>query len=48
MIQKFRLPADSIVALPHDESLEWKNGIQFRELAWCDALFMAPPALAYL
>jgi rhamnogalacturonyl hydrolase YesR len=28
--------------------LEWKNGIQFREWAWCDALFMAPPALAYL
>lgn len=48
MIAKFRLLADSIVAKQHNESLEWKNSIQLREWAWCDALFMAPPALAYL
>lgn len=48
MIAKFRLLADSIVAKEHNESLEWKNNIQLREWAWCDALFMAPPALAYL
>jgi rhamnogalacturonyl hydrolase YesR len=48
MIAKFRPLADSIVNKPHDESLEWKNRIQLREWAWADALFMAPPALAYL
>lgn len=48
MIANFKLLADSIVAMPHDESLEWKNKIADREWAWCDALFMAPTALAYL
>jgi rhamnogalacturonyl hydrolase YesR len=48
MIAPFRHLADSIVSLPFDESLEWKNNIQNREWAWCDALFMGPPALAYL
>lgn len=48
MVAKFRLLADSIVAQPHTESLEWKNDINHREWAWCDALFMGPPALAYL
>jgi unsaturated rhamnogalacturonyl hydrolase len=48
MIAHFRTLADTIAALPHTESLEWKNNIQLREWAWCDALFMAPPALAYL
>jgi unsaturated rhamnogalacturonyl hydrolase len=48
MVARFRALADSIAALPHDESLEWKNNIQSREWAWCDALFMGPPALAYL
>lgn len=48
MIAKFKPLADSIVAKQHNESLEWKNSIQLREWAWCDALFMAPPALAYL
>ena len=47
MIAHFRALADSIIAMPHTESLEWKNNIQLREWAWCDALFMAPPALAY-
>ena len=48
MIAKFRALADSIIAKPHNESLEWKNGIANREWAWCDALFMGPPAFAYL
>jgi rhamnogalacturonyl hydrolase YesR len=48
MIAHFRQLADSIIAMPHTESLEWKNSIQLREWAWCDALFMAPPSLAYL
>lgn len=48
MIAPFTLLADSIVAKPHDESLEWKNKIQSREWAWCDALFMGPTALSYL
>jgi rhamnogalacturonyl hydrolase YesR len=29
-----------------DDSLVWGNGIENRELAWCDALFMGPPAMA--
>ena len=48
MIARFRLLADSIVAQPHTESLEWKNDINHREWAWCDALFMGPPALSML
>jgi rhamnogalacturonyl hydrolase YesR len=48
MIANFRRQADSIVAAPHTESLEWKNNITDREWAWCDALFMAPTALCYL
>ena len=48
MITNFRRLADSIVAAPHTESLEWKNNITNREWAWCDALFMGPTALAYL
>ncbi|RYD69945.1 MAG: glycoside hydrolase family 88 protein, partial [Sphingobacteriales bacterium] len=47
-IQKFKALADTIVSLPHSESLEWKNGIYTREWAWCDALFMGPPSLGYL
>jgi unsaturated rhamnogalacturonyl hydrolase len=30
----------------YDEPLTWGNEIETREWAWCDALFMAPPALA--
>jgi len=48
MIAEFKQQADSIVEMPHTESLEWKNNIALREWAWCDALFMGPPALAYL
>jgi unsaturated rhamnogalacturonyl hydrolase len=48
MIARFKTLADSIIAMPHTESLEWKDEIASREWAWCDALFMGPPALAYL
>jgi unsaturated rhamnogalacturonyl hydrolase len=48
MIAHFKALADSIIARPHDESLEWKNNVANREWAWCDALFMGPPAFAYL
>lgn len=48
MIRAFKALADSIVEMPFTESLAWKNRINQREWAWCDALFMGPPALAYL
>ncbi|HTD42138.1 MAG TPA: glycoside hydrolase family 88 protein, partial [Mucilaginibacter sp.] len=48
MITRFKVLADSIITRPHTESLEWKNNIASREWAWCDALFMGPPAFAYL
>jgi unsaturated rhamnogalacturonyl hydrolase len=48
IIADFRSQADSICARPHTEPLEWNNNIPLREWAWCDALFMGPPALAYL
>ena len=48
MIAYFRTQADSICARSHEESLDWKHDIQDREWAWCDALFMGPPGLAYL
>lgn len=48
MIADLQVLADSIIARPHTESLAWKNKIQLREWAWCDALFMGPPPLAWL
>ncbi|HEY6083498.1 MAG TPA: glycoside hydrolase family 88 protein [Chitinophagaceae bacterium] len=48
MIADLKELADSVIARPHTESLEWKNKISLREWAWCDALFMGPPPLAYL
>jgi rhamnogalacturonyl hydrolase YesR len=47
-IAKFKDRADTIVTLPHTESLLWVNEIYNREWAWCDALYMGPPALGYL
>lgn len=37
---------DFLLTLPFNEPLAWGNGIEMREWAWCDALFMGPPALA--
>lgn len=48
MIADLRVLADTLLARPHTESLEWKNHIGLREWAWCDALFMGPPPLAML
>ncbi len=47
-IAKFKDRADTIVTMPHTESLLWVNEIFNREWAWCDALYMGPPALGYL
>ncbi|EHQ29333.1 glycoside hydrolase family 88/105 protein [Mucilaginibacter paludis] len=47
-IADFKSMADTLVVLPHTEPLLWVNNIHLREWAWCDALFMGPPALAYL
>jgi rhamnogalacturonyl hydrolase YesR len=35
-----------LVTLPFDQPLTWGGGIENREWAWCDALFMSPPAMA--
>lgn len=48
MIKNFRAQADSIVARRFEESLAFKNKVYLHEWAWCDALYMGPPALAYL
>jgi rhamnogalacturonyl hydrolase YesR len=48
MIADLKRLADTLIARPHTESLEWKNDIRLREWAWCDALFMGPPSLAML
>ena len=37
---------DFLADRPYNEPLAWGNRIETRELAWCDALFMGPPALA--
>lgn len=47
-IADFKSLADTLVMQPHTEPLDWINSIYLREWAWCDALFMGPPALAYL
>jgi rhamnogalacturonyl hydrolase YesR len=48
MIADLKVLADTLIARPHTESLEWKNHINLREWAWCDGLFMGPPTLAML
>lgn len=47
-IADFKTMADSLVSVPHTESLLWVKKIHLREWAWCDALYMAPAALANL
>ncbi len=46
MLAPARALFDFLVSRPYNESLAWGNDIETRELAWCDALFMGPPALA--
>lgn len=50
MIQPMVSIADDIIKRPHTESLQWNfnGGLHNREWAWCDALYMGPPMLAYL
>lgn len=50
MIGEMKRIADEIIVRPHTESLMWNfaGGLHNREWAWCDALFMGPPMLAYL
>ncbi len=39
---------DGWMGKPHDTPLLWVNGVHNSEMAWCDALFMAPPTMALL
>ena len=50
MIKPMMQIGDSIINRQHTESLEWnfEGGLHNREWAWCDALYMGPPMLAYL
>jgi rhamnogalacturonyl hydrolase YesR len=46
MLAPTRALFDFLVTRPYSEPLTWGNGIEARELAWCDALFMGPPSMA--
>ncbi|HEX8608132.1 MAG TPA: glycoside hydrolase family 88 protein [Pedobacter sp.] len=48
MVNKWVTLADTIVAHQFNEPLKVAPDINLREWAWCDALFMGPPSLAYL
>lgn len=50
MIKPMMSIGDDLIAQPHTESLLWNfdGGLHNREWAWCDALYMGPPMLAYL
>lgn len=50
MIKPMMSIGDDIISRPHTESLLWNfdGGLHNREWAWCDALYMGPPMLAYL
>lgn len=48
MIADLKSLADTLIARPHVESLEFSGNRKNREWVWCDALFMGPPTLAML
>ncbi len=50
MIKPMMIIRNDLIAQPHTESLLWnfEGGLHNREWAWCDALYMGPPMLAYL
>lgn len=50
MIKPMMSIGNDLIAQPHTESLLWnfEGGLHNREWAWCDALYMGPPMLAYL
>ena len=47
-VADFKSLADTVAAIPHSGSLLWVNNVYLHEWAWCDALFMGPPAFGYL
>jgi unsaturated rhamnogalacturonyl hydrolase len=48
MLEPARALFNFLASRKYDEPLLWGNAIETRELAWCDALFMGPPAMAAL
>lgn len=46
MAEQAAIRFEDMLGLPFNEPLTWRNSIANREWAWCDSLFMAPPALA--
>jgi len=46
MIAPSRALFDFLATRKFDEPLVWGQAIEMREPAWCDALFMGPPAMA--
>ncbi|WP_182915755.1 glycoside hydrolase family 88 protein [Massilia cavernae] len=48
MIAAMRARFDEVLANPHDGELRWDAPEVMDRWAWCDALFMAPPAYARL
>jgi unsaturated rhamnogalacturonyl hydrolase len=48
MVRPARALFDFLATRKYDEPLAFGNGIEARELAWCDALFMGPPAMSAL
>jgi unsaturated rhamnogalacturonyl hydrolase len=46
LIAPSRALFDFLATRKYDEPLVWGSAIEMRELAWCDALFMGPPAMA--
>jgi rhamnogalacturonyl hydrolase YesR len=48
MIADLKSLADTLIARPHMGSLEFSGEKKSLEWVWCDALFMAPPALTML
>lgn len=48
MIRPAKALFDFLASRKYDEPLTWGNNIETRELSWCDALFMGPPAMSAL
>ena len=46
MVKKALMLFEEMTAMPFDEALDFDQKKTAREWVWCDALFMAPPALA--
>jgi unsaturated rhamnogalacturonyl hydrolase len=46
MLEPARELFNFLLSRKYDEPLAWGDRIETRELAWCDSLFMGPPAMA--